>query len=136
VKDVRPALRAFLLDDPTVNGMVGGVRIHHSRLPQNQIEPSVVFNRVSETADYHMQGDSGLFQTRMQIDSMAQSADSANSLAGAVYDHLTGHQGTVTFDSDEMRVHAIFMANTRENYDDVSRMYRVSRDFLIWYWIY
>lgn len=129
MKDIRPVLRTFLLDDPTISGLVAGVRVHHLRLPQNQIDPSVVYLKVSETSDYHMQGDSGLSQMRMQIDAWAQSADTATQLANAVYDRLTGEKGTLA----NIDVRGVFLLNGRDDYDEIAKLYRISRDYDFWY---
>ncbi len=133
MKDIRPALRSFLLADPVVSGLVGGVRIHNNRLPQNQVEPSVVYVKVSEIGDYHMAGDSGLGQIRMQIDVWALNSDGATELANAVYDRLTGAHGNISVDSDFVNLRGAFFAAGRDDYDDIAKMYRVSRDFIIWY---
>ena len=133
MKDIRPALRQYLLDDPTVSGLVGGVRIHNTRLPQDQVSPSIVYVKVSETGDYHMQGDSGLGQVRMQVDAWAQNADAATELANAVYDRLSGARDTVTVGSDFVNIRGSFLANGRDDYDAVAKLYRVSRDYIIWY---
>ena len=131
MKDIRPALRTFLLDDPTVSGLVGGVRVHHARLPQDQVAPSVVYLKVSETGDYHLRGDSGLGQARIQFDAWAQDSDAATELANAVYDRLTGGRAVIGDESLDMR--GAFLANGRDDYDDVTKLYRSSRDFIIWY---
>jgi len=133
MKDIRVALRAYLLDDPVVSGLVSGTRIHHARLPQDQVEPSVVYVKVSETGDYHLAGDSGLGQVRMQVDSWAQNADAATDLANAVYDRLTGAKSIVGTSSDFVDIRGAFLANGRDDYDDITQLYRVSRDFIIWY---
>lgn len=134
MKDIRPALRTYLLADSTVNSLVGGERIHHARLPQNQVDPSVVYIKISETGDYHLAGDSGLGQMRMQIDSWAQSADAATALANAVYDRLTGARTSIDLGSpDFVDLRGAFLANGRDDYDEVAQLYRVSRDFILWY---
>lgn len=131
MKDIRPALRTFLLDDPTINALVGGMRVHHLRLPQDQVDPSVVYLKVSETGDYHLAGDSGLSQMRMQIDAWAQSVDTAVQLANAVYDRLSGERGMLT----DVDVRGTFLLSGRDDYDEVNRLYRISRDYNIWYGI-
>ena len=131
MNDIRPALRSYLLADPTISNLVGGMRIHNVRLPQNQVAPSVVYLKVGEDGDYHLQGDSGLGLVRMQIDSWATHADAATELANAVYDRLSGAQGT--FSSVEFR--GAFVVSGRDDYDDTSKLYRVSRDYNIWYGI-
>jgi hypothetical protein len=135
MKDIRPALRAYLLADPTISSLVGGVRVHSSRMPQNQVAPSIVYAKVSEVGDYNMAGDSGLGQVRMQVDSWAQSNDAATQLANAVYDRLSGFRNTITFDSNSLDVKGTFLTLGREDYDSTMQMFRVSRDFIIWYGI-
>jgi len=133
MKDIRPALRTFLLEDPIVSGLVGGFRIHIGRLPQDQVEPSLVFNRVSEIGDYKMDGDTNLWQTRIQIDAWAQNFDLTAELANAVYDHLSGHRGVVVYNSDALYIQGAFLANGFDGFDDITKLSRMSRDFLIWY---
>jgi hypothetical protein len=131
VKDIRPALRSYLFGDPTVNGLVGGARIHHLRLPQDDVGPSIVFTKITEAADYHMAGGSGLVTMRMQFDAWAQNADAATQLANAMFDRLSGAKGVIGTDSVD--VQGIYVVNGRDDYDGVTKLYRVSRDYLIWY---
>lgn len=133
MKDIRPALRTFLLSDATVNSLVGGERIHHIRLPQDQLEPSVVYNKVSELAQYNMEGDSGMLQTRMQFDAWAQTASQATELANAVYDKLTGAKGAMPGNNETVNVRGIFSFNGRDDFDEIAKLYRVSRDYMVWY---
>lgn len=129
MKDIRPALRSYLLADPTINSLVGGYRIHHSRLPQDQVEPSVVFNKISDFGDYNMGGNSGLGHIRMQLDAWAQNSDAATELANAVHDRLSGAKDMM----DNIFCKGAFVDSGRDDYDDVTRLYRSSRDYMIWY---
>lgn len=129
MRDIRPALRTFLLDDPAVSALVGGDRIHAVRMPQDQVEPSVVFIKISEFGDYNMASDSGLGHLRMQIDSWAQNSDAATELANAVYDRLTGAATMM----GSVNVLGAFLDSGRDDYDSVTRLFRSSRDFMIWY---
>jgi hypothetical protein len=129
MRDIRPALRSFLLADATVSGLVGGERIYHVRLPQGKVEPSAVYNKISEFGDYHMLGDSGLGHMRMQIDAWAQNADAAVELANAIYDRISGASGLM----DDVVVQGVFLDSGRDDYDAVTKMFRISRDFIIWY---
>jgi Protein of unknown function (DUF3168) len=133
MKDIRPALRTFLLADPTISALVGGVRIHHLRLPQDQVAPSIVYLKVSETGDYHLASDSGLSQARIQLDAWAQSSDAATELANAVYDRMTGERGRIDYDATFVDVRAMFLIAGRDDYDEVNNLYRISRDFNVWY---
>jgi len=129
MKDIRPAIRTYLLGDAIVSGLVGGERVHHMRVPQGQVEPSVVYNKISELGDYSMDGDTHLGHIRMQLDSWAQNADAAAELANAVHDRLSGAVGLM----DTVNVRGVFLESGREDYDEVTQMFRSSRDYMIWY---
>jgi hypothetical protein len=129
MKDIRVALRQLLLDDPTVNALVGGFRIHPIQLPQGQVDPSVVFLRVTEDEDYHLLGLSGLNNTRFQLDSWAQTTDQSHNLAAAVHDRLSGFTGIVS----TVDLRGAFLALGRDDYDPIAKLFRTSRDYRIWY---
>lgn len=133
MKDIRPAIRSFLLGDPTVNALVGGVRIHHGRLPQGQVTASLVFNRVSEIQGYTMQQDDSLSNTRFQFDAWAQTADLANELASATRDRLSGYRGPMVGNSEAIEVRGVFVVSELDGYDEVTKLYRLSRDYAVWY---
>lgn len=132
MKDIRPAIRSYLLDDPVVSDLVGGERIHSSRLPQGQTDPSVVYVKISEIGDYNMAGDSSLSQMRIQFDSWAETNDEANLLSNAVYDRMSGAHGLIS-SSPNVEVRGSFLVGGREDYDEIMQMFRVSRDFVVWY---
>lgn len=98
-------------------------------MPQGQVDPSVVYNRIAEAADYHMAGRSGLLSTRMQVDAWANRADVAEQLAGAVYDRLSGFSGV----EGDVTIQAVFMVAGRDDFDPAANLYRTSRDYEIWY---
>lgn len=135
MKDIRPALRALLLDDGAVAALVGGQRVYPVQLEQGQTSPSLVYHRVTEVADYHMQGPSGLVQITLQLDAWATTQSGAVELADAAYDRLSGFSGLIDLGlATPVQVHGIFMIAGREDYDDVSKLFRVSRDYAIAYW--
>ena len=137
MKDIRPALRSYLLADSTVFGLVGGVRIYPVLMPQGQFSPSIVYNRITETTFYNMAGPAGMIQSIMQLDAWARSQDGAVALADAVHDRLSGQRGTITWGAnsplDEVVTRGVFSVNAREDYDAVAEMFRMSRDYQVWY---
>jgi hypothetical protein len=140
MKDIRPALRAFLLADVAVSAAIttGGVsRLYPGVLPQGIAEPSIVQNLITEGSDYHMQGDSGLMQVRVQIDCWALTQDLAVSLANLVFDRLSGHSGTIAFGSnspqDSIVVRGVFHDTGRDDFDQLAKLHSRRRDYLIWY---
>lgn len=137
MKDIRPALRTILLTDNALAALVGNVRVYPAVLPQGEIGPSIVFNRITEASDYNMAGDSGLAQALMQIDAWALKHDLAAELSNAAHDRLSGFSGWVLFGADSpqnsVNIRGIFQTNGRDLFDDVSDLFRVSRDYAVWY---
>lgn len=145
IKDLRPALLALLYADADIYTAVGGAgtqdaggrRIYPLMLKQGQKQPSIVYSRVSNVGDHHMRGPSGLSQPRVQIDCWADTLNGAASLADQVKNRLDGFRGTVSFGSaspqDTVDILGAFFDGEREDYDDAAKMYRVSRDYFIWF---
>ncbi len=137
MKDIRPALHALLLGDPTINSFVGGSRIHPVLLPQGQREPSLVYRRINDFSDNHMRGDSGLQQTFMQIDSFAMTHSQAVDLADAVHDRLSGFYGIIEYGSgspqESFQFQGIFQSNGRDLFDEEAELYHMSRDYRMFY---
>lgn len=137
LQDVRVGLRAYLLDDATISASVGATRIYAIKLPQGQNLASIVHSRISGQGDHHMEGASGLNRTRVQIDCWAPTADAADSLALLVKERIDGYRGSMLWGEDSpaeaIVVQGIFYESEREDYDDVAKMYRSSKDYLIWF---
>jgi hypothetical protein len=142
VIDIRAALRERLLGDSTINTLVGGVRIYPGIVPQgiNQAaasQPALVQNLITEQTDYHMAGASGLVSMRVQIDAWAKTPDEAVDLANRAKDRLSGFSGTIswgdTTPQSSVSIQGIFAENARDDYDDLAKMHRRGRDFIIWY---
>lgn len=127
--DIRPALRSLLLSDSTVSQMVGGTRIYPLQVPQGIVDPSIVYTRVSEGGNYHMAGDSRVYETRMQIDAWANGASLSDQLARAAFDVLSGFKGV----QDGVEIQGIFMIDGREDYDGVTKMFRKTYDYRMVY---
>jgi hypothetical protein len=134
MKDLRPALRKHLLDDPAIAATVGA-RIYPMVLPQGIVATSIVYTRVSGVGDHTMQGASGLNQPRYQIDAWSGTLDGAFNLADAIKERLDGFAGTVTYGdpAQSVVIQGAFFADEREDYDTGSKLYRVSRDYMIWF---
>ena len=128
IADLRPGLYEFLLTQSDLAVMVGGERIYPVILPQGQVNPSLVYNRVSGLGSHHMQGPSGLSRPRYQIDAYAQTPDEANALADLVKFHLDGFQGLM----GSVNVQGVFFDTEREDYQADVNLFRVSRDYIIW----
>jgi hypothetical protein len=129
VADARPALRDFLMADASISDAVGGVRIYPVILQQGQRQPSLVYNRISDVGDYHMLGPSGLARPRFQIDAYAETQDLADTLNRLVKDRLDGFSG----DMGSVTVQGAFIDSLRDEYEQDSKLFRVSTDYIIWF---
>lgn len=130
MKDIRPALREFLLGDSNIVALVVA-RVYPIVLPQGTKLASVVYTRISGAGDYTMTGRSGYVRPRFQIDAWSPSADAAVALANRVRDRVDGYSGPMGSGENLITVQGVFMAGERESYDDVVQMFGVGRDFFI-----
>ena len=137
MKDIRLAFRALLLADPTVNSLVGGTRVYPVRPPQTQRAPSLVYLRIIDFSDYNMLGNSGLQRTSMQLDAWADTHDASVQLADAAHDAISGFRGRAVYGSnspqDYVDIRGIFQNIGRDLTDDLTQMFRMSRDYTIAY---
>jgi hypothetical protein len=131
MKDIRPALKSFLLGSASLSTAVGGVRIYPVKLPQGMVSDSIVFNRISGAGVYVMEGLSGFTTQRFQIDSCSLTADGADSLANLIRDRLDGYRGDMGSGPTLVNVHGVFMIDQRDDYDDTTKLNRMSRDYAI-----
>lgn len=130
MKDIRPALREFLLGDTNIASLVAA-RVFPVVMPQGTKLASVVYTRVSGAGDYHMQGRSGYVRPRIQVAGWAPKADEAVNLANAVKDRLDGFTGVMGSGLGQVRVQGVFQSDEREMYDDFVQMFGVLRDFFV-----
>lgn len=132
LKDIRPALRSFLLADATVAGIVG-TRIYPVKLPQGVSGTSLILNEISGQGDHHMQGASGLVTVRMQIGCWSQTADGAHALHLAVKECLDGFRGAMGSGASQVQVQGVFIDSWRDIDDTVANLRGKISDYFIWY---
>ncbi len=130
MKDVRPALREFLLADAGIAAIVG-TRVYPIKIPQGIKLASIVYSRISGAGDYHHGGPSGLAMPRYQIDAWAPTGDAATILANLIKDRIDGYRGVMGSGGAAVTVQGVFMLDEREDYDDTVQMSRMSRDYAI-----
>lgn len=133
MKDIRPALREFLVGDATISGLVGASRVYPIKIPQGVNQASVVYTRISGQADYKMEGPTGLNRLRIQMAAWAPTADAAVSLANAIKDRIDGFSGVMGTGGNAVTVQGVFQADEREMYDDTAKLHGVMRDFFVHY---
>ncbi len=136
MKDIRPALREFILADASISALVttGGIsRVYPIKIPQGIKLASIVYTRISGRGDYHMGGPSGLAMPRYQLDAWAPTGDAATTLANLIKDRIDGYRGIMGTGPAAVTVQGVFMADEREDYDDTVQLSRMSRDYFIDY---
>jgi hypothetical protein len=131
LKDLYPALRAFMLADSALSSAVGGTRIHVDEMPQGQITASVVLTEISNQGDHHNEGPSGLSRPRVQITSWAQDRDAARALSLLVKDRLDGYRGTMGSGGSAVVVQGVFFDSSRWLKDDAAKLFGRSQDYLV-----
>jgi len=135
--DLRVGLRAYLLADSAISTQAGGNRVYPVKLPQGQVQPSIVYTRISGLGDHHSQGASGLNRVRVQIDCYAQAADTADLLARRVKERIDGFRGSMEWDEgspgNAVVAQGVFFDSEREDWDEASGLYRVSHDYFVWF---
>ncbi len=90
------AIRAFLLDDTAIAGLVGASQIRPLRLPQKPTLPCIVLNRISSVRGAHLRGINGLARTRYTVDCWAPTLDAAVALGSLCGRRLSGFSGRWT----------------------------------------
>jgi hypothetical protein len=126
IRDLRPALRQFLLADASIAAVVG-TRVFVGRMPQGERNPSIVYNRISDTGYHVYEGPLGFARPRMQIDAWAETPDEAAALSNLVKSRLDGFSGLM----GDVTVQGALFDSLREMYDPEAELYRVSTDYLI-----
>lgn len=131
MKDIRPALREFLLDDSDIAAIVL-TRVYPIKIPQAVNLASIVYTKISGQGSYHMQGPSGLARPRYQIDAWAPSVDGATTLANLIKDRIDGYSGVMGSGGNAVTVQGAFCVDERESWDEIVKLYNVGRDYFIW----
>jgi hypothetical protein len=135
--DIRPFLRSLLLANSNISTAVndpdGKKRIYPTILPQGVTADSIVYTRVTEFETLTMERSTGLVSARYQLDAWSSSADRATTLANLIKEQIGGFRGQIVVGSDFADIQLIEVVNGRDDYDGVLFMYRVSKDYFIWY---
>jgi hypothetical protein len=121
---IESILRAILVADPVVSGMVG-TRAHQGQLPQGPTFPAIVYQMISRPQD----GLTGIVQARMQYTCMAESWREAADLADAVRCCLHGYRGV----QDGARIEYIQYAGQHDDYDETTGIHWIPVDVIVTY---
>lgn len=136
LKDIRPALRAFLVADPAIEALVktgSTTRIYPVKMPQGVTATSIVYNDISAQTGLHNEGSDGLTSIRMQIAAWATTADAAQALALAIKNRLHGYAGVMGTGGGQVNVQLARFESWRDQDDTVANLRGKLSDFIIHY---
>lgn len=136
MKDIRPALRAFLVADPAIEALVktgSTTRIYPIKMPQGVTATSIVYNDISAQTGLHNEGSDGLTSIRMQIAAWATTADAAQALALAIKNRLHGYAGLMGSGATEVNVQLARFDSWRDQDDTVANLRGKVADYFIDY---
>lgn len=85
-------LRTFIVGSTAVTALVS-TRVHYNRIPQSSARPHIWFRVVSDTEERTMDRVGGLHEAYADVECVALSESSAQSIADAVKDRLDGYKG-------------------------------------------
>jgi hypothetical protein len=123
----------YMLADSGISALVA-TRIHWDERPQGGGLPDIVMHNLGGPIDYHMQGPSGLEQTRIQIDCWSNKSK-AESLAikRAVKAALSGLRANLS----GVEIQGMFIDAYNDAFDAAAEAsehyYRHRLDFIVWF---
>lgn len=135
------AIRGRLLAQPAVVAWVNQ-RVYTLKFPQSLTAPAIRLQEIDRIAAMQLRGDTGLRQSRVQIDAVESEAHgdpyaNAHAIAVAIRGDLTtgtpsgliGFRGTLS----GIPIAAIMPADERERYDAETGLILVEQDFFVWF---
>ncbi len=103
-------LRTLILSSSVLVSLVGQ-RVTWGARPQAVNQPDIVLQLVSQTVDYHMQGETGLNRSLVQMDIRSgESMAAAGAIRDAARTLLSGYYGTV----GSTTFYGIFLRSVRQ----------------------
>jgi hypothetical protein len=119
------AFRAVLLATSGVTALAPAARINWGVHPQGAALPGVVLNTISDAEGLLMNGPTGLFEGRVQVDCYAASYSQAKALARVIRTRLHGYRG----DGFQLVTHVSSRDSREGGANEADRPFRVSMDF-------
>ena len=132
---LKTAFRDYLLGDATITGFVSTRVFPFVADPLSPL-PYIIYQRISAQHGHHFEGGDGLTRQRLQVDSYASNALTAESMADAIRercDGFAGLMGTVNLDVRSLWIDDEDDRLTIPNKGSEVVTHRVRQDFFIWY---
>jgi hypothetical protein len=127
---VANAVRNVLATDADLIVLVPAARIYPQILPQNPTLPSIIYNTLSDEPLTDVSGMAGLFKAIIQIDIIATTALSAQTIAEKVRLLLQSYSGT----SLSIVIKGIYFLMIMDGFETEVSNYRQILRFEAWYY--
>jgi hypothetical protein len=129
---VEVAIIDYLLAGSAVAAIIG-TRIFPLTRPQGSALPALTVTRISGAPVYASDGEAGLLDARLQIDSYAETYTAAKDLAAAVTNRLSAVQDVVQSGVTLIYVMLDSEQDLREGGSgEFEYLFRVRQDFIVW----
>lgn len=125
---VTEAVRAFLLADGTVGGLVA-TRIYPAVFPQGAVWPAIRITVIDGEDEFVLSGPSGFNRTNVQIDCVAETYSEMETLGRAVTARLNGFKGVAS----GLTVRGVYLTGKADLYSDAAAEYGRALDFRIYH---
>ena len=127
---IEEALRALLLADSDLTALVEE-RVYPQQTPELGKLPAISYFRVSTPREYTYDAPASetLAHPRFQFDCKANDYPTARETAAALYSALSGYAGTI----DDVTIQACFERDSRDEYDQDSKIWMVQKDFEVFH---
>lgn len=130
--NVETATIAYLLGDSAIGALIN-TRVYPLARPQGSALPAITLTRISGGPLYADDGEVGLLDARLQIDSYAVTYTAAKDLAAAVANRLSAVRDVVQSGVTLLYGMLDSEQDLRESgTDEFEYLYRVRQDFIIW----
>ena len=132
---MKTALFEYLNADNALTALVAD-DIYPIIAPQSAGFPRITIQRVSNTHERHLQGDSGLSRAMYQIDSWALNSPSAESVAESVRAALSGFISKLMGTSSPVAVDSIFLIDEDDTIEGPvdgsdAPVFRIRQDYTV-----
>lgn len=114
-----------LSNDTELINLLGGVKIHPVRLPQDENYPAIVYSIISKSGTDTKDGPGGLDNTRIQIDAHAATYTKITDISERVRELLDG----VSSVFENTVIQYVKFLNATDFYNDDRELYQQSLDF-------
>lgn len=107
----------------------GIARIWHNKPPQNPTFPYITYEITSGAPEYHLNGQSTLVNSQIELNIWAKSTKDLTDINKAVRASLSALRGTI----NDVLVYGVFLQRETDFYETDLQIHRISADYFFHY---